>query len=325
MTATVLRLPLPDQLPASRAEVTAALRRAGVSGRVLPDLAAPASRGALLRRLGRLAGAAPDAGPSPTPAPPRLPPPASGAEAEQQEHDRYFSVSRVADEPGVSFIAGTALAYLRAYENCLDMGVTLLSQSDWEALFGGWTALVGLVDTPHAGRPVSPPLPQPDGWRGGYDPAARWLIGHQLFFALIQGAIVGLNCFVGAVTAAPAGEPGDAVGATAGLALAAAFLRSSAAAMRFASDFAVADYEATVRPAMAPPAVRPGFSGLQTRDHTYLVRVFGALKPILAGDRRGPRGVRRVGDRGLRSARVHLHPLPRRRAAEPADGCHKPR
>jgi translation elongation factor EF-Tu-like GTPase len=35
---------------------------------------------------------------------------------------------------------------------------------------------------------------------------------------------------------------------------------------------------------MAPPVVRAGFSGLQTRDHTHLVRVFTALKPILARD-----------------------------------------
>jgi hypothetical protein len=52
--------------------------------------------------------------------------------------------------------------------------------------------------------------------------------------------------------------------------------------MKFACDFAPDDYEATVRPAMAPPKVREGFSGLQTRDHAYLVRVFAAVKPALA-------------------------------------------
>jgi hypothetical protein len=99
------------------------------------------------------------------------------------------------------------------------------------------------------------------------------LVGHQLFFVLIQGTIVGLNCF-----GASEGDEGDR---DAGLRLAAAFLRSSAAAMRFASDFDPDDYDSTVRPAMAPPAVRAGFSGLQTRDHAYLVRLFGARKPAL--------------------------------------------
>ena len=31
---------------------------------------------------------------------------------------------------------------------------------------------------------------------------------------------------------------------------------------------------------MSPPRVRDGFSGLQTRDHAYLVRLFGRLKPV---------------------------------------------
>ena len=87
---------------------------------------------------------------------------------------------------------------------------------------------------------------------------------------------MGLNCFTRAAADRAAPEADE------GLALAAAFLRSSAAAMKYASDFAPDDYEATVRPAMAPPRVREGFSGLQTRDHAYLVRVFGAVKPALA-------------------------------------------
>ncbi len=125
------------------------------------------------------------------------------------------------------------------------------------------------------------PCPAP-GWRDGYDPAERWLIGHQLFFALIQGAIAGLNCFSSAWSerAGPA--------ANEGLELAAAFMRSSAAAMKFASDFDVADYDRIVRPDMAPPRVRQGFSGLQTRDHAYLVRLFGALKPVFAVDEQLP-------------------------------------
>src|SRR5260221_7453410 len=32
---------------------------------------------------------------------------------------------------------------------------------------------------------------------------------------------------------------------------------------------------------MAPPVVRAGFSGLQTRDHAHLVRLFGSLTPVL--------------------------------------------
>jgi hypothetical protein len=282
-----LRLPRPDRLPSTRAQLTDALRRAGVSGWVLPALHAPASRAALLRQMLRLSGAAAPRGQRPMVADDtcRFAPVTAAAEVEQQEHDRYFAVTRAVGEPGVGFVAATVLAHLRAYENCLDMGVTLLSASDWELLFGGLTALVEIAGdggaAPHVDSTVVPPLPQPNGWRGGYDPAARWLIGHQLFFALIQGVIVGLNWFAGAVADGSAANANAAADADSGLAFAAAFMRSSAAAMRFASDFAPADYEATVRPAMVPPAVRTGFSGLQTRDHAHLVRQFAALKPVL--------------------------------------------
>jgi hypothetical protein len=204
------------------------------------------------------------------------------AQAEQEEHDRYFEVGRAGGDAAQAFSAGLALAYLSAYENCLSMGVTLVDDRDWRRLFGGLAILHEV-----AGEPVTqggtgmPPVaipapPEPAGWRDAYDPPARWLVGHQLFFALIQGAILGLNCFsrAASVEAIPEAEEG--------LALAAVFMQSSAAAMKFASDFAPDDYEATVRPAMAPPKVREGFSGLQTRDHAYLVRVFAAVKPALA-------------------------------------------
>jgi hypothetical protein len=162
------------------------------------------------------------------------------------------------------------------------MGVTLLDDAEWRLLFGGVALLLEMTGRPAApGREAGPaseaPLrPQPAGWRDGYDPGERWMVGHQLFFTLIQGAIVGLNCVAGAAADQQLPEAEE------GLALAGAFLRSSAAAMKFASDFAPADYAATVRSAMAPPKVRAGFSGLQTRDHACLVRRFGAVKPVLA-------------------------------------------
>ncbi len=209
------------------------------------------------------------------------------AEAEQAEHDRYFQVRRSVDSPADGFAAALLLAHLAAHENCLDMGVTLLAEPEWGLLFGGLQALLRVAggEPAAAGRAtgsvtgrtpalLSPALPWPTGWLTGYDPGKRWLVGHQLFFSLIQGAIVGLNCFANAKAAGQTDEADE------GLRFAAAFMRSSAAAMKLASDFAPRDYERTVRPAMAPPKVGAGFSGLQTRDHAYLVRLFGKLKPL---------------------------------------------
>src|SRR5207248_2111229 len=119
-----------------------------------------------------------------------------------------------------------------------------------------------------------PPAP-PSMHAAGYNADERWILGHRLFFVQIQGVIVGINSFLANQAA------GDADEAAEGLNLAATFLRSSAASMKFASDFDPAVYERHVRPAMAP-AVRADFSGLQTRDHAYLVRRFGEVKRALA-------------------------------------------
>ena len=118
--------------------------------------------------------------------------------------------------------------------------------------------------------PLAPPH-----LRDGYDPERRWLIGHQLFFAVLQGVVVGLNCFNRAAA------EGDKEGATEAMSLATALMHSSAVAITFTSDFGPVDYEARIRPAMEPPAVRPGFSGLQTRDHAHLVSLFGRVRSTL--------------------------------------------
>ena len=306
--ATRLWLPYPDALPSQRSELAVAAQTLFSPGGVFSPAGVLAAFGtpqarAELRALLTARQPDPDPGASPADisrdAPAQRPggraaghrPLSRIAQAEQEEHDRYFEVGRTGGDGAQGFSAGMMLAYLSAYENCLSMGVTLLDDREWGQLFGGLAMLLevaggsavrgGPADPAdpagQAGQAVALPAPpEPTGWRDAYHPPRRWLVGHQLFFALIQGTIVGLNCFsrAAAVEAIPEAD--------AGLALAAAFMRSSAAAMKFASDFAPADYDTTVRPDMAPPKVREGFSGLQTRDHAYLVRTFGAVKPALA-------------------------------------------
>jgi hypothetical protein len=268
-TAT-LTLPYPAALPSHRDELAIAatdlLDGADLAATLQDPIARTALRRRLAARLSRVTEGAPD---------PRSRP----AEDGQAEHDRYFQVTRCAASPADSFAAGLLLAHVVAYEDCQEMGVTLLTESEWGEQFAGLEALLRLASISWR----TPALPSPAGWRTGpgYDPARRWLTGHQLFFSLIQGAIVGLNWFGTAIEAGPSAEADQA------LQLAAAFMRSSAVAMKLTSDFAPEDYETAVRPAMAPPRVRAGFSGLQTRDHAYLVRLFGRLKPVfLTLDRR---------------------------------------
>jgi hypothetical protein len=285
-----LALPFPELLPSHPEQLTAALSAAGLSRSSLAVLGTPADRAALRRRLaGHVVRS-----PMPSPAAGRpggsVPTARRRTLEEYQEHDRYFDVTRTGGGPDGSaeFVTGLVLAHVTAVDDAHRMGVTILDDTDWVTLFGGLATLLRRHAPPAAddGVPTlpnheAPARPAVAAWTDDYDPARRWLVGHQLFFALIQGAIVGINIF-----AAAANDP--TIDGDAGLTLAAAFLRASAASMKLTSDFAPDDYDTSVRPAMAPPAVREGFSGLQTRDHAYLIRLFSTVKAALAARSVGP-------------------------------------
>lgn len=282
-----LRLPLPEALPSRRADLAAAVATVAAGRDLVAQFDDPDARGALRDRLtASSSGTVISPRPSATAFEPgdaslsmlntlTLKPPTGQAQGEQLEHDAYFAVERSGGSPALGFVAGLVVAHLSAYEDCLSAGVTLMDAEQWERLFAG----LALVAGANVAQP--PAMPQPSGWRDGYDPADRWLIGHQLFFALIQGSIFGLNVFA-AASASWDAEDEPTPEMAAGLEFATVFMRASAAAMRYTSDFAPEDYDRTVRPDMAPPKVRAGFSGFQTRDHAYLVRLLAVLKPTFA-------------------------------------------
>jgi hypothetical protein len=160
------------------------------------------------------------------------------------------------------------------------MGNTLLDEAEWQRFFGGLRCLfeTALEMRLHDGELRTAFRGKDAQWRReGYDPDRRWLVGHQLFFAQTQAVVVGLNVFEQGIAAGQERDARD------GLRLATAFMQSAAVGMKYTSDFDPVDYDMRVRPAMAPPEVQAGFSGLQTRDHAFLVRTFMRLRPLFAG------------------------------------------
>jgi hypothetical protein len=215
--------------------------------------------------------------------------PADGDDPEHVEHDRYFQVTRAKHRPAFAFVRGLLQSHSSVHENGLAMGLSIVDPVEWQEMFAGLDALLRYAagDGLKEGVPVVL-RPAPRHSPAGYDPERRWLIGHQLFFALLQGVIVGINCYLEASSEDPDDEA--AADADAAVRVAAAFMRSSAAAIKFTSDFGPVDYEERIRPAMSPPAVREGFSGLQTRDHAHLITLFGRLRATAAAHGQGPAG-----------------------------------
>jgi hypothetical protein len=190
-----------------------------------------------------------------------------------REYDAYFDVERVDSAADGLFSHSLLHAYRSLLEEGLSSG-TRMSWAEWTALCTTLQAMISLTAGVGAqdGRSVvvRPPL-----LRGNLDPHRRWRVGHQVFFVLTQSIVVALNSFRYALAEQDLAE------AKRGLRLAARLLRGSAAAFVFTAEFSARQYHGGVRPAMEPPFVSSGFSGLLSPDHQYLVRLFAKLRPAL--------------------------------------------
>ncbi|WP_159039625.1 hypothetical protein [Streptomyces sp. TP-A0356] len=203
-----------------------------------------------------------------------IPRPGADGYDEHDEHDTFFGVARAEDRSPDAFLLGGlhthhVVASHQQHCGCGD-------PRDLRVLSSGWRCLMEHADG--APPPADCPADTADDDAALADcprPHEHWRVGHQLFFVLIQAVIAGVRCFVGELDA------GDEGTAARSLGLASEMCRHSALAMKFAGGLSPVDYEYEVRPSMLPPAVRPGFSGFQTRDHALLVKTLRAARPAL--------------------------------------------
>jgi hypothetical protein len=194
-----------------------------------------------------------------------------GAVADGTAHDTYCHVARVTGEEPRIFLYSILQAYGELLEERLAAG-TSIEGGHWLQLRAALESILFYV----LGQPVvaSPELhPPPPASAGQPDPVRRWILGHHVFLALIQGLIVAAHDLADALAGGRQSEAAAAFEQCGGL------LEGSALAFRFASDFSAVDYNEVVRLTMMPPVAPPGLSGLLSADHRYLIKVLAALKP----------------------------------------------
>lgn len=201
------------------------------------------------------------------------------------EYDVYFSIRRRTDrEPLTALGEAAVVAYHRLLVD-MHQGTRLEPHElgRIERAFAAIFALLSLdVDADSARTSDTMPVPvafhgstHDEHTRGPIDALLRWRLGHHSFFVLIQVLMVvhlriatSLNRY-------------DLAAAAGALALAAGLWEGTAAAFRFAADFASDDYENIVRPSMSPPFLKEGFSGFFSADHVGLIRILKGLRPAL--------------------------------------------
>lgn len=186
--------------------------------------------------------------------------------------DDFFGVNRVAAGAPEMFSHSAVVAYRTFLTDSVEFGSGLEPDS-WNAIRHGLETVICFAVGSDLPRSID--IAVPSGHRNG-DPHRRWRSGHQVFFPLIQAIVVGLQCFVSAVTTRSPQR------AEAAMNLATEAMAASAAAMRFAADFSPTDYTRYIRPSMTPPGVAQSLSGLMSADHHHLVHAFHELRPLVA-------------------------------------------
>jgi hypothetical protein len=186
--------------------------------------------------------------------------------------DQFFGVSRATAATGELFAHAAAVAYRAMLDDALRSG-TGLSDAQWSELCWGLESIIQFCAA--APSPARPTGPAPRGDRAR-DPHLRWRTGHQVFFPLVQAALVGLRCFVCGVLDDAPDQAAEALRFASGV------MQASARALEFAADFSPESYAADVRPSMTPPGTKIGLSGLMSADHHDMVVHFQQVRPIRA-------------------------------------------
>jgi hypothetical protein len=98
----------------------------------------------------------------------------------------------------------------------------------------------------------------------------RWKLGHQTFHLYLVAMIALLD----ELQQCPGAEVARIAALLADLA---ALFDATAASMRYASSFDSSAYEAAIRPAMSPPCIKPGFTGLLNVEHKRMMTALAAV------------------------------------------------
>jgi hypothetical protein len=94
---------------------------------------------------------------------------------------------------------------------------------------------------------------------------ARWEMGHQVFHLYL----VGMNTLLAELLEGTGHSDARVGGILSDLAV---LFEATSASMKYASSFESSVYEEMIRPAMSPPAMKPGFSGLLNVEHKRMMQ-----------------------------------------------------
>jgi hypothetical protein len=265
-TLPIVVYPAPDAIP-DAAKVSASLKP-DIRALCLSALAAPPAAGPAVRALCALMP------PAPSPAPIDLAAMIEAGEpADSDVHDAFFNIARSHNDHPAQILISLFQSRSALWDDLAETPSSL-PDADLAIIDLGLSATLAALLGALSPSPLSPPRVVLTAHR--QDPIPRrWMRGHQIFTALSQGLIVGVN----ALQAATAAQDTPARDAAADLMATA--MEACGRALEFTGDFRVEAYEDLIRASMSPPNQPEGFSGLLSVDHRELVFRLKAARPAI--------------------------------------------
>nr|QCC21379.1 RenD [Candidatus Endohaliclona renieramycinifaciens]QCC21395.1 RenD [Candidatus Endohaliclona renieramycinifaciens]QCC21411.1 RenD [Candidatus Endohaliclona renieramycinifaciens]QCC21427.1 RenD [Candidatus Endohaliclona renieramycinifaciens] len=199
---------------------------------------------------------------------------------ENRANDEAFNIKRVNGNPSYVLTYSTLQSYAGMLEDALDIG-TSLSEVEWTKLNLAYISIFDMLRggiTPINSFKFSTIMPKKSRTYNNEnerDGMRRWVCGHYVFMSIVQAMIVALNFFSSEVA------NDDIQASQLAIDRAILLMKGSESALKFTGDFSRRSYEQSVRPSLSPPKAPRGMSGVNWRDHEYLIKkVFRKLQPI---------------------------------------------
>jgi hypothetical protein len=191
-----------------------------------------------------------------------------------RENDKALYIYRTTGVPALVLLSSAVQVYSSILDELVIAG-TDLSPECAGCMHLQFTVILDLLsgrsasyepDQAPLALPVSPMRP------GNHDPLRRWVRGHHAFIVVLQWQVIFFQCFRRSVE-----SPNGREEAARFLKLLILSMRASLQIFRFASEFSTQAYADVVRPTLMPPLAPEGMSGVNWRDHHYLLNCFTNL------------------------------------------------
>jgi hypothetical protein len=191
-----------------------------------------------------------------------------------RENDKALYIFRTSGVPALVLLSSAMQVYAEILDELVTAG-TDLSAECVGCMHLQFTVILELL----SGRAPSyepdqelPTLAVEALHLGNHDPLRRWVRGHHAFIIFLQWQVIFFQCFRRAVE-----DPGGREQAARLLKLLILSMRASLQVFRFTGEFSKEAYADVVRPTLMPPLAPEGMSGLNWRDHQYLLNSFTNL------------------------------------------------